>query len=66
MDKNNQNPGKKLSRSEMKKLNGGSALQPCDCTADCYKPCDGIVTKGNFCVNGVCRYMSICPPCCND
>jgi hypothetical protein len=63
MNKNNQQPGKKLTREEMKKLLGGEPLRiPCKVTADCPNPgCtlpDQI--KGNFCVRGAC-FLTYCP-----
>jgi hypothetical protein len=57
MNINNQQPGKKLSRNDMKNLQGGAALLiPCDNTNPCPNQCSGNTFKGNYCVSGVCRY----------
>ncbi len=62
MNKNNQTPGKKLTRSDMKKLTGGAAnLLSCDVTEDCPRPCGTVATKGYYCLSGVCRLFSVCP-----
>jgi hypothetical protein len=58
-----QQPGKKLSRSEMKNVKGGAALRiPCKVTADCPSPGCALPDqlRGNFCVRGAC-YLTYCP-----
>ncbi len=50
MNKNIKEPGKKLSRGEMKQLQGGvSAGIICSTTADCPNPCVGNVEQGYYC-----------------
>jgi hypothetical protein len=62
MNKNNQTPGKKLSRNDMKKLQGGAArLLPCDVDEDCPVSCNVVATRGYYCLSGVCRFFKVCP-----
>jgi hypothetical protein len=61
MNKNNQQPGKKLSRSEMKNVKGGAALGiRCTVSADCPSVCTADSIQGYFCSNRLCRY-AYCP-----
>jgi hypothetical protein len=60
MNKNKQTPGKNLSRNEMKKLQGGAAGIRCKVTADCPNVCTPDSIQGNYCVNGLCKYL-YCP-----
>jgi hypothetical protein len=63
MNKNNQQPGKKLTREAMKKLMGGGAalLLPCDYDEDCPRSCLVVDLKGYYCIGGLCRYFKVCP-----
>jgi hypothetical protein len=61
MNKNNQTTGKKLSRNDMKKLQGG-APPPRFCTvpADCPGVCTNDTAYGYWCFKGFCKYTP-CP-----
>jgi natural product precursor len=61
MNTKNQNPGKKLSRGEMKNLKGGSVLGKfCTVPSDCAGVCTNDSLYGYWCFSGRCRY-TICP-----
>jgi natural product precursor len=59
MNKNNQQPGKKLSRNEMKSLKGGAVLPPqCTQDSDCVNACTGNMLQGYICLKRVCRFVN--------
>ncbi len=60
MNKNNQQPGKKLSRSEMKNVKGGAFGRTCNVPADCLGVCTNDTLQGYWCFKGLCKF-TFCP-----